>query len=91
MRDIGPGHRAEERARVFDRFYRAPAGAADVPGSGLGLAIVKRIADAARCAEIARCGTGGRGLAVVVAVARRSTVPALRDGARSAAAPLSLA
>ncbi|UIF91605.1 HAMP domain-containing sensor histidine kinase [Cupriavidus sp. UYPR2.512] len=40
--DNGPGIPAEERARVFDRFYRvaeAPTG-----GSGLGLAIVAEIA-----------------------------------------------
>jgi len=40
--DNGPGIPAEERARVFDRFYRlaeAPSG-----GSGLGLAIVAEIA-----------------------------------------------
>jgi signal transduction histidine kinase len=40
--DTGPGIAPDERARVFDRFYRgrdAPAG-----GSGLGLAIVQQIA-----------------------------------------------
>jgi len=46
VRDAGPGIPAGERARVFDRFYRAPAPrSAEVPGSGLGLAIVKRIAE----------------------------------------------
>ncbi|HVN43741.1 MAG TPA: ATP-binding protein [Steroidobacteraceae bacterium] len=42
--DDGPGIPPEERARVFDRFYRR-AGTSP-PGSGLGLAIVKAIADA---------------------------------------------
>ncbi|SAK71616.1 ATP-binding protein [Caballeronia ptereochthonis] len=46
--DTGPGIPAEERERVFDRFYRAGEGATraptDVAGSGLGLAIVRRIA-----------------------------------------------
>jgi two-component system OmpR family sensor kinase len=44
--DSGPGIPAEERARVFDRFYRDTSARArtDVSGSGLGLAIVKRIA-----------------------------------------------
>ena len=46
--DSGPGIPAEERERVFDRFYRAGASAnrarTDVAGSGLGLAIVRRIA-----------------------------------------------
>jgi two-component system OmpR family sensor kinase len=44
--DSGPGIPAEERSRVFDRFYRDASARArtDVSGSGLGLAIVKRIA-----------------------------------------------
>ncbi|TKC89766.1 two-component sensor histidine kinase [Trinickia terrae] len=44
--DSGPGIPAEERERVFDRFYRDTSARArtDVSGSGLGLAIVKRIA-----------------------------------------------
>ena len=41
--DSGPGIPADERARVFDRFYRRHD--ALEPGSGLGLAIVKAIAD----------------------------------------------
>ena len=41
--DSGPGIAPKERARVFERFYRAPESRA-MPGSGLGLAIVKRIA-----------------------------------------------
>ncbi len=46
--DSGPGIPADERERVFDRFYRVGAGVdrarTDVAGSGLGLAIVRRIA-----------------------------------------------
>jgi two-component system OmpR family sensor kinase len=46
--DSGPGIAADERERVFDRFYRVGEGASrartDVAGSGLGLAIVRRIA-----------------------------------------------
>jgi two-component system sensor histidine kinase MprB len=38
----GPGIAAEDRDRVFDRFYRAPA-ARSKPGSGLGLSIVKQV------------------------------------------------
>lgn len=48
VRDTGPGIPAEERSRVFDRFYRgelAPEQARDGGGSGLGLSIVKAIAD----------------------------------------------
>ena len=44
--DSGPGIAPEERARVFDRFYRDASARArtDVSGSGLGLAIVRRVA-----------------------------------------------
>jgi two-component system sensor histidine kinase MprB len=41
--DRGPGIAPEERARVFDRFYRATS-ARTLPGSGLGLSIVAQIA-----------------------------------------------
>ncbi len=41
--DTGPGIPAEERERVFDRFYRQIG--TDRSGTGLGLAIVKAIAE----------------------------------------------
>lgn len=41
--DRGPGIPAEERDRVFDRFYRSDA-TRTMPGSGLGLAMVAEIA-----------------------------------------------
>lgn len=41
--DTGPGIPADERSRVFDRFFRRED--SGVTGSGLGLAIVKNIAD----------------------------------------------
>ncbi|WP_413816391.1 sensor histidine kinase [Pigmentiphaga sp.] len=44
VEDDGPGIAAEDRARVFDAFYRAKNSLAG--GSGLGLAIVKEIAEA---------------------------------------------
>jgi two-component system sensor histidine kinase MprB len=42
--DRGPGISAEDRAHVFDRFYRATS-ARTMPGSGLGLSIVKQIVE----------------------------------------------
>jgi two-component system OmpR family sensor kinase len=65
VQDTGPGIRPEERARVFDRFYRLPG--SGVEGSGLGLAIVKQIADAHGAAIALGEGDGGRGLRVTVA------------------------
>lgn len=40
IEDSGPGVPEDQRARVFERFYRITN--SDVPGSGLGLAIVRR-------------------------------------------------
>jgi two-component system OmpR family sensor kinase len=68
--DSGPGIPVSERARVFDRFYRAARGvAAGVPGSGLGLAIAKRIAerhDATISLGPGLAGSAGEGLTVTV-------------------------
>lgn len=60
--DTGTGIPPDERARVFDRFYRALGN--PEPGSGLGLAIVKRIADRHRIAVQFADGESGRGLKV---------------------------
>jgi two-component system OmpR family sensor kinase len=43
VEDSGPGIPADERERVFSRFYRVPGSQAG--GSGLGLAIIKSIAE----------------------------------------------
>lgn len=43
IQDSGPGIQVEERARVFDPFYRTLG--SDQVGSGLGLSIVKAITD----------------------------------------------
>jgi two-component system sensor histidine kinase MprB len=43
VRDRGPGIASEDRAHVFDRFYRATSSRA-MAGSGLGLSIVAQIA-----------------------------------------------
>ena len=58
VRDHGPGIAPEDRARVFDRFYRADESRGR-PGSGLGLAIVRQVAEGhggTVCAEPAAGG-----------------------------------
>jgi two-component system sensor histidine kinase TctE len=63
--DEGPGIPADERDKVFSRFYRI-LGQGDTGGSGLGLAIVREICLAHRGRITLRDGDGGRGLCVEV-------------------------
>jgi signal transduction histidine kinase len=58
--DDGPGIAADQRAKVFERFYRLPG--SDQPGSGLGLAIVKRLVESQRARLAMVEGLGGRGI-----------------------------
>ena len=62
--DTGPGIPPEERARVFDRFFRGSDNRE--PGSGLGLSIVKRIADAHHAAIELGAPEHGSGLVATV-------------------------
>ncbi len=62
--DDGPGIPAQERTRVFDRFYRRAG--TEPHGSGLGLAIVRTIATAHAATVELSDGPGGKGLRVIV-------------------------
>jgi two-component system, OmpR family, sensor kinase len=62
--DNGPGISAQDRARVFDRFYRRAG--TQPPGSGLGLAIVRAIVAAHGATITLGEGGGGKGLSVAV-------------------------
>jgi len=62
--DTGPGIPQEDRARVFDRFYRRAA--THVAGSGLGLAIVKNIAERHRASIGLENRDPGPGLRVTI-------------------------
>jgi len=66
--DTGPGIPEDQRARVFDRFYRATRSdsSSESEGSGLGLAIVKRVVDRHSGRIELRTGSSNTGLAVVV-------------------------
>jgi two-component system sensor histidine kinase MprB len=60
--DAGPGIAEQDRAKVFERFYRATA-ARSMPGSGLGLAIVAQTVAAhegTACVHDAPGGPGAR-------------------------------
>lgn len=77
--DEGPGLHAQERSRVFERFFRGAAGREGVPGTGLGLPVVAALAerwggeaslterpDGGARADLTACGgsTGERRLAI---------------------------
>lgn len=46
VRDFGIGIDPAEHSRIFDRFYRSPAVAPDIPGTGLGLTLARHIVTA---------------------------------------------
>jgi signal transduction histidine kinase len=68
--DQGPGIAANQRRRVFDRFYRAPGQMQ--AGSGLGLAIAKRVADRHGATLALDLGDDGQGLRVTLRIADSS-------------------
>ncbi len=72
--DTGPGIAADERERVFDRFYRGRTAAGE--GSGLGLAIARRIAQAHRGRLSLHDATGGAGLQAVLWLPPAAVAPA---------------
>jgi two-component system sensor histidine kinase TctE len=59
VQDDGPGIPAEERSRIFDRFYQIPG--RDSPGCGLGLAITREIATIHRAVVTLRDPSDRRG------------------------------
>jgi len=73
VQDTGPGIPAQERARVFDRFYRVPG--TQVSGSGLGLAIVQRVVQLhGGSIDIADAEGGGAAITVLLPAERGSRV-----------------
>jgi signal transduction histidine kinase len=64
--DTGMGLSAEDRARVFERFYRSERSrAASLPGAGIGLALVRWIAEAHR-GSVSVASEEGKGAKFVV-------------------------
>lgn len=64
VEDDGPGIPVADRARVFERFWRAAD--ADAEGSGLGLAIVHEVAERHRASVTVANGSSGRGTCIRV-------------------------
>ncbi|WP_240674407.1 ATP-binding protein [Burkholderia stabilis] len=54
----------DERARIFERFYRVPSTVQ--PGSGIGLSLVARIAESHGGSVEVADGIDGCGLAVIL-------------------------
>ena len=63
VRDTGRGLSAEERSRIFERFYKA----ADSKGSGLGLAIARSLVQA-HGGEIVAEGAAGTGTTIRISL-----------------------
>ena len=85
--DEGPGLSDEQRARAFDRFWRAGSGHS---GTGLGLAITYRLAAACGArVELRRAPSGGIDAVATFRAAPQAPAasPAGRTAARSAPDP----
>ncbi|MET9392093.1 HAMP domain-containing sensor histidine kinase [Streptomyces sp. NPDC006624] len=79
--DEGPGMTEEQRARAFDRFWRAPG--APKGGTGLGLALVQRLAHASGGeATLHAAATGGLDVVVRLPSARPQAEGPGPDGDR---------
>ncbi len=74
--DEGPGLSPEQRARAFDRFWRAP-GSATGSGFGLGLAIARRLAETSGGSVELDSARDGRGLQARVRLPAAAARPEL--------------
>ncbi|HET9913677.1 MAG TPA: ATP-binding protein [Anaerolineales bacterium] len=80
IQDSGPGLRAEELERIFERFYRTDASRQREDyngGSGLGLAIAKSIVQAhggqvSAESDIVPAGEKGKGLKVIIRLPKKN-------------------
>lgn len=84
VQDDGPGIPPEERALIFERFYRVEHGNGD--GCGLGLSIVKEIARLHQATVEVTSGANDRGSRFTV-VFKRSDSPASAAAPAAAARP----
>jgi signal transduction histidine kinase len=75
IQDSGPGLKAEDLERIFDRFYRTDASRqrddAFTGGSGLGLAIARSIVQA-HGGQVSAESETGKGLKVIVTLPKKA-------------------
>jgi two-component system sensor histidine kinase TctE len=83
VQDDGPGIALEERARIFERFYRVQNGNAD--GCGLGLSIVEEIARLHHASVEVSSGANERGSRFTLVF--KPDGPLARSDARGASRP----
>ena len=82
VEDDGPGIRADQRERVFDRFHRTDAARDRASGgAGLGLAIVRAIAEA-HGGRVSAGASAEGGARMVLELAQFTVRPA-RDSTRA--------
>ena len=75
--DQGPGMPAEERERIFEKFFRGPTSSKGTEGLGLGMNIAKHIVDA-HGGDISVASAPGEGTSVTITLplAAKSKTPA---------------
>jgi NtrC-family two-component system sensor histidine kinase KinB len=86
IRDDGPGIGVDDRARIFERFYRMSSHA-KVTGTGLGLPIARDLARAMG-GDVALASVPGSGTSFIVALPGPTATDAGVRPARSVAGPL---
>ncbi|RQZ10222.1 HAMP domain-containing protein [Burkholderia sp. Bp9031] len=65
VEDDGPGVPAEQRERIFERFFRVHRAGSEHKGNGLGLAICRSIVELHGGRIFTETGPGGRGLSMI--------------------------
>ena len=85
VRDEGPGIGAEDRERVFERFYQTPLGVEVGGGTGIGLALVRDLVELhqGRITLESEPGTGAAFRVVLPRLTRDSEFPSSASGVGS--------
>ncbi|WP_175837753.1 ATP-binding protein [Burkholderia anthina] len=74
VEDDGPGVPAEQRERIFERFFRVNRAGSENQGNGLGLAICRSIVELHGGRIFTEAGPGGRGLSMIFEIPSNATL-----------------